>query len=1262
MDESEEYEEYLSDAESEVDEEDSSASTWEEDYYVTAEESSSASTDDDASGYADDEDTYYSHAGDIQASLRPRLLSEYDCPYMDRDNENIRTDIESREEFSRCVSGPNPMKDVRVDPRFFNNQVLFQRIMYAYGSVALFAKMGAGKTGAIECYRAFMEEYHPGEISRYYYVTGKGQIDEFRHQIVMDFSDDAVRAEFVATTLNERGNRSYREILKDQENIGNNYLSRKMMETCTYGAMSALIDSLTNDKLRAMFNNAAVFIDEIQLLKITESVDKNVTPRPVTKVAKKKVARSGGGYERERMRIYKSLLRLTQICPNCKFSVLTGTPVTRSNSELSYILNLMPNTIKILTPLSWRIAESMANVADPDYAVPMPPPERWQAADADKPGYVANLEKVARGRIMYSRSPSTGAVEAYDESNRFRVVDWYPELQRTVTLVFMHEFQARTFIRVNNEMEQARARRGSRISPEKDTLYILCRQCCVFAIPKAEYVKMRLAGLKYEDIPEDIRMGLVSHENLKEIATVTTEKVQKEFLTKSYYQGKIARGESTTVDRKVYTPTTDIMKCFARNDILYELSAKFFDIVQHLENDDEGLIYCTSMFDVSTCTVLGWVLEARGYDRFRPMQSQWIDYKTERLLLQPAKRYAIMTSSNAVEHHSILRLAGHPMNWNGKYLRIIATSPIGTVGLNVRNCWRFITLDPPFTAADLDQSTARWNRPNAYKEIMKQLGIEQFGVKVSYYIAEIPDLPGVTDTSTTDWKIYQDIHKKSRNTARSTRAYKKIALDYKMNRGRNIREFDQPDTQETDYSKNIRYKAYPPLRKNAQRNFLTYNAYYADKAASRSAKEIGELITRLDFSAVNITMLLRFFSERGYTQTELLAGVRYIVENHTPIGHNRLGFPMYLEESGGTLYSTVYPARSSDRMLSYYYPLNTILATTRVERHIYDIIPSEVLEEHILGLELAEDVKLFLTTIPASSKAKIFELAITIYADELWAQDVVTALDPFYVVLEDGKIIHQVGNIFYKGANFDSIKFLLKANTNLRILEGGEWRWCTQQEMDPVKPLTTHPTMEKKTNPAIYPVTYSSLLRDKLERQMEPYYIKFHTQGFMGVIVRPDAVHIRYITLDKKTGKYVGDKGKKASNFPIQALLNMLYDMCGNTSPAHSLAKTSRSEMVNAVHKTISMSKAILNGFSDDKLRFFYERSQHFSGGIKVAQTKRELLECMAHRDAIYAAVGDVESTLHIEGAVGASNETREEDDEHSVDDVEYEYDEEEDM
>ena len=1184
----------------------------------------------------------------VDTSLTVRSLDSYDPPYPDRNHPDIQSLLMCHKEFRRLKSGPNPLEDERVSDVFFNSQLCAAQLLYIYGSLAIFWGMGAGKTAIVEAYRRLMEDRNPGVLTGIYWVAAKPQLKEFMHEMTVNFAEGAMKDKYDAAGENVGGMLNYKQVIKAQFKVAKDYMAQKRYSMHTYSAMSKLIDSMTNEQLTETFSRAAVGVDEIQFLKLTESRDTNVTPRPrgMERVKTKKgfapdiAAEPKQHFERERMTEYKSFWRLTHVVPSCTFFILTGTPITHDLNELIYALNLLPNTPQIRTRLSWAIAQSMAALEE-DYRVPMP--SEWVDVDLRAEDVTRQLEAAARGRISRVRTPYTGAYQIYPSSYPpQRVIRASESLRRTVTLLLMSRFQAEAYLNAYWTMTRARGTRGGSIH-ERDSLYHKCVQTCVIAFPSTDYMHMRLQGMTYEEIfavrPAACK-ALLGKEGLESVSYIETEEREWVYATGRHEQKVRAEGKVTVVSKQVLHPTKLFSDFLARDDCLSEISCKIFDMVKGLEENEgserRGLLYSASGYNAITCQVIGWTLEARRWERFRPFAGKWIDPATKQLVL-PAnrRRFALMTSDNDTDIPSILRLGYHPDNWQGDYLRSVITSPIATVGLNIGNAWGMTMIDPPFTDESAAQTEARVYRPRSHRYIMAHTGQSTFGVMTNFYVAELPDIEGVPvdeegelDTSTIDWKLYESICENGIEAGPVLRAVDEVAIDAPINRGRNMRPDDRPFSPEVHYMATTKFKPYNyhhlPTRTD------TYDAYFLSQTLEETVAAICALIKRLEISTIDISDVLRLL--RG-GKAQIIAAIRYVVENRVSVGRNRLGFPIYLEEEAGVLYCTnraVSQGLSTDRLLAEYYSLQTFSQTQTIESRATDWVgEGDELEQHISFLSspsaYAEE---YLTLIPTTPKAALFELAC-LRDDESWAEKVILALSPFYIISDvrdsselniEKVIVHQLLNLFYRGQNFDAVGSLLfrrsgegfgqtRASTNLRIYRGGLWRHCTADESS----------------------FFSPKLTEQIEKEVQPMYDAFSSIGFIGLIIRPDAVHVRDIFWDVSgKGKWSGEEGKRITEFKLHELVTMLYRMCSNVQE-WELAEDERAFAMKIIRGTRGLGKMkeeTLQLASNAEIAFIYNLTIEYGSKLSASLLVDRLTKCMADKGAIKPLVGSLRLTL----------------------------------
>jgi hypothetical protein len=649
-----------------------------------------------------------------------RTIDSYNRPYPSRDDPDIQTIIYSKKEFRECAPAVKQNEEVRVDPLFYNNQVFLQRTLYVWRSIFCIWDTGAGKTGMYECFRQNMVQNYPGEISTFFYVAPETQQGDFQYQISMDFSTEDVKELFNAI----KGD-NYKAVTSNQTTILRKVIKEAGYITLTYDEISKQIDAMDNNEVVKTFNNAALMIDEIQFIKLDESKD-NVLPKD----------------QRDRLRLYKSYWRVSKLCPNCVFILATGTPMTNSTNELIYHVNLMPNTKQIRTSLSVSIAKDM----EEKYGIVIKEDD-WIDIDIYSR---RQLEIVLRGRVSYIRAPLTGGVETYPvptEEEIWKNVEYDDQLHKTVVELTMSQFQARAYL---ESMKKLPNPAKVKIK-EGDKLYLQSLQACVFAFPTKAYANWRLGKGKK---PSAIRESAIGTEGLNNVSKKGKIEYAREYAATRYAAGLAKKGKLTNkvILVKTRIPKEWFLDFIAKDENLIECGVKVFDVVKNAMNPDLGQQYVASMFKNSTCGIIGWALKVRGFEEFDPRRGAFLDTsdiskrKFGKIKIGKAQRFAIITSSNKKYHQQILKLAHHPDNLRGEYLKLIMVTKVGTVGLNMKEKEVVGLLEPGYTPAQWYQTKNRAFRPTSYIGSLRWAKKHRpehpdiFPVYVSNYIAELPQM------------------------------------------------------------------------------------------------------------------------------------------------------------------------------------------------------------------------------------------------------------------------------------------------------------------------------------------------------------------------------------------------------------------------------------------------------------------------------------------------------------------------------------------
>lgn len=1205
-------------------------------------------------------------------SRAPELFG---VPHPSRDHPDIQSIVYSKAEYRECLSGPNPFEDIRINDVYFNSQVLFQRLLTVYGSMMLLFEQSAGKTGCIECYRDYIEKEAADTISTFYYVAAKLQGKEFEEQIVATFGTDEDKEKLAAGKIVRAT--VLRQVIK-----------RKNIEIMTYGEMAKKIEEYeSKEDLIHMFCNAFVVIDEFHEVKLTETKDKGKT--------------------RKRREIYKQYWRLFKVVPTCVVVLATGTYITDDISEFIYSINLMPNTKQIYTPLALSIAQSVCD--DERYGITLDSlglgdgenGYNW-VYDFDMIGLEGNdavsaeqleqfraereekLEPIIRGRVMYARAPATKAIIAYmddDETERlsriyntdefsqesgevitnWRTVQHDVDIDKTVTRVDMSMFQTLGYLD------------SVRRFPEG--LYIQATQSCVFVFPPKVYAKACVAlGISAAD--EKYLSGLdfsSSHGGdgydmcFQQIDVVVKSKIPKTV-------GYLKRTEEEKII-SVVEPRDWFLDYLRQDDCLYNSGSIIWDVVWLSTRKNGFPVYVPSKNLHSCLHVILEALKLRDFVHYTGEETVNADGLPDR----KENRVALISKDYEKTIHNILRVYGHPANARGEYIKTILVSPIGTTGLNIPNIGNICVTEPQHNSAETRQAVARGMRPNSHFASLKLVkgkpwNWETFPVYFHYYMPklygndiedeafnELKSIAGLSKrhlikmipVSISHWRIYANAHTKEIEEAGLAHSVKRIAIDYQINMGRNIR----PDIE--DYS----FKAdYLPAHYDAYNcdptwdiDLSTYESYYLSSKQLWNSYDLLNELTNRPYVTTDYIVSLADDWSMIYSRQEVLYSLRKLVETQKVIGNDYLGFPLVLQEDKGIFYPTTDYIHTPSASLINYSQVKTFKQTFTIDTQIVEWLndegPNNDLDYYKTLVTESDTYRTVLTTIPNPYKCAMLEEAlIHVLVDgnepEEWETKVIEAYNVLAMAVpsstsdDDYIVIHQVDILFSgAGSNYVAVDNVIKAKKKLRMyvysqstLQFDMWRACTDIEN----------------------IFYSTYLNNNLETHLQAYYAKFSYLGFIGVIVRSDKVHIRQFEEVKKPiarGKKIKatnlniykskGKGQDSESIQLKDMLHMLYMA---TPEAHlvSVSASERKILLQYFFKTKVGAKHLdskmLAKFPSAKLHFFNsklrEQNAYADDARLFSKTnpKRSLPDQLRIKlmelEAIFAIVGDIDNVV----------------------------------
>ena len=1040
-------------------------------------------------------------------------LEDFVVPYPSRNHPNIQSLLYAKKEIRETVPDPDTSKgEYKLDDTYFNHQIAFQRIVSEYGSVLMLSGTGSGKTGCFSAFETFQRTHREGEIKDFWYVGGNDQQNDFKDQITRTFGKKEEQTMFSKGAAQETTQK------------------RRMMKahfiTSTYNDLAKEIQKRSNEELLRDYGNSAFFFDEIHTLKLTEKTD-------TAKI-------------RERLLTYQSIWRLTHVCNYAYFILVTATPITNDINEIIYHINLLPNTIQIETKLSksiynavfqehgvsqqqWMTVDfSIVNELDPDYLDHLQGiectgealAENYHPQDYTKRLDIleSQLEKILRGRIIYVRSPSTGAVEIYPDS------EYDPCCHRFLRVLEMSVFQSLAYADIIMKGQDEEMIKTKLLNQDEDnttqkgnSLYQLPKQASVFVFPTKEYALKRLAG-KESDIP-----GLVGSEgimNLITLSSVDVAKKEEDFTTKGYYSKKTSVKGKKVVTMNVEDWFSDYL---ANDNLLYESSAKFYEIIKWLERNDTGMAYIAEEYYATNCLVFAAALQARPLPEnnvWRTPNARWTPFELKKLsqwqedgkiTIGKAPRYIIYSSTTDEKIRAqALQLASHPANVKGEYIKAIIATEVGSVGININNGMAMFFNNCRFTPSATRQTKDRIFRARSHVaalSLAEKKGLDYVNVEVRYMVSQVN--PKVQEmykkrVPEIDALLYRVIYEKDFRFSKLMRMFKRIAIDAPVNVSRNIRSSDKARTEQCDYEIVCSYKPYnfdPTL----PIDYSTYNVYYNEKSIALIKEFLVEMFQTKSGFPVNA--LIKYISnQRGHTTHEIANAIRYLVENNQLLLVDRFGYDQYLAENRGILYITREPFLKPEASLHYY--SNIVLYESQSILEDYAAAEANVKEERKLidsdQMNDVDEYKYWYANLDAYKKIKLFEEAWIELQENpdnepLWAKRIRNCVRHLYAVDPvDGTPVHEIELVYSKTTNYNAVDGLLRPSGHLRVYRDGIWRHTNEYERD----------------------YYAAIISKQMDDKLDVYYRKFHAFGLIGVIVRPDLVHIREFTYNEKLNTY----------------------------------------------------------------------------------------------------------------------------------------------
>lgn len=860
------------------------------------------------------------------------------------------------------------------------------------------------------------------------------------------------------------------------------------------------------------------------------------------------------------------------------------------------------------------------------------------------------LQKVSDTLVKDEKPRFEELVEAIEDARRnhsyiYSSDDRYVErdefLMKTFTHVTMSEFQTLGYLYT---IEHAPVNKKG---VKSEGLYISELISGVVVFPSEEYAKycvrydVQKANEKYlKNYDFSNSYGGVGFDSCVEYEEKTIQVPVA--ATRNYSQKDRNRDVVVQVACKWFSDYLADFECL-RNS-----SAILADIVWLIEREEGFPVYIPSKFKEAVLTTLLFALEARGYERFDTNG----DLDEDGLPRTERKRVAIISKDSEKSARAILRAWGHPRNAQKKYIAALAVSPIGTTGINIPNAGHCCVTEPEHNSAPTRQAVFRVLRPNSHTELARIVKgypwfWEEFPVYVHYYMPDmfgykndddLKDLRklvkggknnGLVDNLSGDrdenawtvahWRVYCNSHNKEVSEASFFRSIKKCAIDYEMNKGRNMRKDIEEFSFQSDYD-TVHYDAYN-CDTTLPIDTSTYESYYLSSKQLWDSKDLLAQLAESEY----VTPTSMSISNESLTRYEVLYSLRRIVEQQATIGTNRLGLPLTLKEDHGLFYPALDFLQKPSSSLVTYTQTPVLIRRQPVDGLAAGMIYEEKLERIKNKIMSSPVYKDYLTTIPNAYKCALLESVlnkkITRTPLVKWEVRVFDAYKDLCIASTEGDrelvVVHQLSNLYTSGFNYNAVGAVVNPKGNMRIcvdssgpLEGGVWRECTLAENE----------------------HYGPMLNKRIESVLNTYYVKFEHIGFIGVIVRSDKVHIRKFTIKEvknKDGTVSKVYSSRSTGQDIEShdsaavLFGMLYML----SPEKHNVNVSKEERANLLEYfkerkvgKVKMSAKTFTKWEPAKLRFYYEMNTEKKHEPSVA---RQICDRLLGLGAIYPLVGD---------------------------------------
>ncbi len=384
---------------------------------------------------------------------------------------------------------------------------------------------------------------------------------------------------------------------------------------------------------------------------------------------------------------------------------------------------------------------------------------------------------------------------------------------------------------------------------------------------------------------------------------------KKSFQTK---ENKVwANSRNTSLFGIEQKPSIHLLNRLSNISLLQNTAIKIHKLVDIIDNSEGVVVIFTSLVEFGT-TPISKLLPHYGYTQFDlTIPKGRVPAGGHIITLNPIKlgenpRFAVLTSANSKHNSIILDIEQSKENAHGELIKIIISSPVGELGLDIYHAQTFINLDPDWTISTQDQRLGRILRPESYDILYKEryraaiqsgstdaVARETAVVPVKlWYLVAFPS----KDIISIDLYIYVRSLIKDIPLERLRLIRNRLSFDSHINL---IHNKSYPCGIGETNEREAALCKYVPFNKRLKRDDLfTYNLLYGEK------ETLPIILTLADVITTEFSINIHTFISKYAPQSNPILIYRHILDISKLFKYivNTLGKAVYINFSGDTIY------------------------------------------------------------------------------------------------------------------------------------------------------------------------------------------------------------------------------------------------------------------------------------------------------------------------------------------------------------------------